>query len=135
MNRSDCTAENRTGSIHLNLETLSGNITKSITNTEAQFLKLGESLQHIYSQSGNLIKGMTGAAESISKLACDPELKLILQDKGSHFCRSGLNIWSGMFGPWMALCLSSTRLWMRKPMKKNSMIILNCFRPFKRRKK
>jgi len=69
LDRSDCTAENKTGFIHLNLETLSGNITKSITNTEAQFLKLGESLQHIYSQSGNLIKGITGDPDCILDMA------------------------------------------------------------------
>ncbi|MBI9092079.1 MAG: hypothetical protein JEZ12_22940 [Desulfobacterium sp.] len=63
MNISDKTEQNSTAWINLALGSLSDSIVNSMTDTESQFLQLGQSLQDIYSNSDGLIEKITSAAE------------------------------------------------------------------------
>ncbi len=63
MNTSNEVKQNSIETINPTLGILSSNIIKSMTDTESNFLELGQSLQTIYSESENLIKIITHAAE------------------------------------------------------------------------
>lgn len=77
MNRSDKATQNSIEWVNPKLESLSDSIVKNMTGTESRFLELGQSLQDIYSESDDLIKKITRAAERFNTSAEENLIQVI----------------------------------------------------------